>query len=136
MSDKLCDEKLSVEEEKAGLLGPVTLAFLGDAVFGLMVREHLIRSGIAGAAKLHRKAVSLVNAGAQAKAVDRVLPMLTPREREILRRGRNANTSHVPKNADLLDYRHATGLEALFGYLYLAGEKERLREIFLAALGA
>ena len=112
------------------MLSPVTLAFMGDAVYEILVREYLIRCGNAQADRLHRMAIRYVKAGAQARAVETVLPYLTQEEQDILRRGRNANTSHIPKNADVLDYRHATGLEALFGYLFLLDRAERARELF------
>lgn len=111
-------------------LGPVTLAFMGDAVYEQLVREYLIRNRNLPAYKLHKEAVEYVNASAQAHAVEFILPLLTSEEQDILRRGRNANNTHVPKNADPLDYRHATGFEALFGYLFLCGENERIKEIF------
>lgn len=115
-------------------MSPVTLAFLGDAVFGLMVRAYLIKKGVTHAGRLHRQAVSYVCAGAQAQAMTRLMPVLTPEEQAIFRRGRNANTTHVPKNANALDYRRATGLEALFGFLYLNGQFDRLQEIFDAVV--
>lgn len=117
-------------------MSPVSLAFLGDAVYELLVRAYLIESGIKNANRLHLKAIGLVNAGAQARAIPLILPMLTDEEKEFLRRGRNANTSHIPKNADPLDYRRATGFEALFGYLYLRGDGRRLLCVFRAAVGA
>ena len=118
------------------LRGPVTLAFMGDAVYEILVREYLIRKSRAPAGKLHCEAVGYVNAAAQARAAATILPLLTAEERKILRRGRNANTARVPKNAVPLDYRHATGLEALFGYLYLNGEFERIRALFEAIVAA
>lgn len=111
-------------------LSPVTLAFLGDAVYEILVRSYLVRNYHVSPAKLHRASIGFVNAAAQARAVAGILPTLTDEERGILRRGRNASTSHIPKNADVLDYRHATGLEALFGSLYLSGKTARINEIF------
>jgi ribonuclease-3 family protein len=112
-------------------LSPITLAFLGDAVYEQLVREYIIRqmSNLLPS-KLHKKSVGLVNATAQAEAVRRIMSSLTIEEHDILRRGRNANSSHIPKNANPLDYRHATGLEALFGYLFLCGEHYRIKQIF------
>jgi ribonuclease-3 family protein len=80
--------------------------------------------------KLHKKARAIVNAKAQAEMYYRIQDILTEEEADVFRRGRNAKSFTVPKNADLMDYRHATGLEALFGYLYLKGEKERVVELF------
>lgn len=135
----MCDELLATQEpfsqEQARLMNPVTLAFMGDAVFELLVRRRLMESGMGNAGRLHRAAVGYVKAAAQAAACARVMPLLTPEEHDIFRRGRNANTTHVPKNADPLDYRHATALEALFGYLYLTGRFARVQELFEAAVG-
>ena len=124
----------AADETALRMMSPVTLAFIGDAVFSLLVREYLIRQGITRADTLHRESVAYVRAGAQACAVERLQPVLTQEERDVLRRGRNANTTHVPKNANPIDYRNATGLEALFGYLYLGGRRERLRGIFSAVV--
>ena len=135
----MCDELLPAQEplseEQARMMNPVTLAFMGDAVFELLVRRRLMMTGVGNAGRLHRAAVGYVKAGAQAAACAHVLPLLTPEEHDIFRRGRNASTTHVPRNADPLDYRHATALEALFGYLYLTGRAARVRELFEAAVG-
>jgi len=111
-------------------LSPLTLAFLGDAVFGLMVREKLVCDVNRPAGGLHNESVKLVNARAQAEAMKKLLPELTGEETAIYKRGRNAHTGSTPKNADKSDYQSATGMEALFGYLYLNGEIDRLKEIF------
>lgn len=112
------------------LLSPLTLAFLGDAVFELMVRERLAADGSMPANALHRKAVGKVCAGAQAQGYLYLEEILTEEEAGILKRGRNAHSATVPKNASPADYRRATGLEALFGYLYLKGELGRLTELY------
>jgi ribonuclease-3 family protein len=112
-------------------LSPITLAFMGDAVYEQLVREYIIRQmSNSLPSKLHKRSVELVNAAAQAEAAGRIIPLLSIEEQDILRRGRNANSSHIPKNANPLDYRHATGLEALFGYLFLCGEHDRIKQIF------
>ena len=111
-------------------LSPLTLAFLGDAVFELLVRERFVSQGNAPVRTLHQKAVSVVCAAAQSEAVALLEGLLTDEETEIYKRGRNANGHHVPKNADPVEYRRATGLEALFGYLYLKGDKDRLLALF------
>ena len=134
MSDEMICMCPPTDPDTLRQMSPVTLAFIGDAVFGLLVREHLIASGITKAGSLHRQAVTFVRASAQAESVERLQSCLTPEELNIIRRGRNANTTHVPKNANPIDYRIATGLEALFGYLYLAGSHARLREIFRALI--
>lgn len=130
MSDNILGTGLLPEETEVRQMSPVTLAFIGDAVFGLLVREHLIASGITKAGALHKQAVGYVKAGAQAVAAEHIQELLTPDEHDMFRRGRNANTTHVPKNANPADYRHATGLEALFGYLYLCGRQARVRQLF------
>lgn len=112
------------------LLSPSALAFIGDTVFDLLVREKLVRQANRPSGKLHALAARLVCASAQAGAAHLIEPSLSEEERAVFLRGRNAHNSHVPKNATQTDYRLATGLEALFGWLYLLGEKERIQELF------
>lgn len=123
-------ERLYGKECDPKQLSPLALAFVGDAVFELFVRERLVCMGNRPVNKLHRLSVEQVCASAQAESVEKLLPMLTEEETEILRRGRNAHTNHVPKNAEVSQYHAATAFEALFGYLYLNGNIERLRAIF------
>lgn len=110
------------------------LAYVGDAVFELMVRTHLCESGTWAPDKLHRKTVSFVSAKAQAAAAGTIMPLLCQEEVEIYNRGRNAHTN-VPKSSSVEDYHAATGLEALFGYLYLSGNADRLGELFGIIVG-
>lgn len=110
------------------------LAHIGDAVYGLMTRTWLLEHGSLTSKGLHRSAVGLVNAAAQAGAAERIREMLTGEEREVFLRGRNVQVKSVPKNADRGDYQHATALEALFGYLYLRGDRDRLNELFSRAV--
>lgn len=109
---------------------PLALAYLGDAVYELLVRDMITCGGTMSAHNLHKRSVKYVNAVAQAKAVDIIFPILTEQEKVILKRGRNAHGSNVPKNVSDFDYRKATGLEALFGYLYLNHELARINELF------
>ncbi|MDR1754799.1 MAG: ribonuclease III [Eubacterium sp.] len=111
-------------------LNPLTLAFLGDGVYEVLVREKIAAAGSMSAAKLHKSAVNLVRASSQSSAVDIISPLLTDEEMNIYKRGRNANNNTVPRSSNPRDYRRATGLEALFGYLHMIGEEERLRELF------
>ena len=111
------------------LLSPLTLAFVGDGVYGLLVRERLVMVN-RPVGTLHKKSVELVNAHAQALAIQAIMDKLTEDELAIYNRGRNANSVRHPKNADLTEYRMATGLEALFGYLYLSNNQARLYELF------
>ena len=116
--------------EEARMLSGLQLAYIGDSVFDLMVRTRMLTTG-SRVHDLHRMATSRVNAVSQARALEKLLPSLTPEETEIVKRGRNAHAHHtVPKAATAGDYSRATGLEALFGYLYLTHEDERLCEIF------
>ena len=110
-------------------LATATLAFVGDAVYGLLVRERLSYIE-APVGELHKASVAKVCALAQSEAYDRLEDMLSEDELAVLKRGRNLNSNHVPKNAETLNYRRATGVEALFGYLYLSGETQRLEELF------
>lgn len=114
-------------------LSPLTLAFLGDSVYEMFVRTKILSGGNRPANELHKIAVGYVKAKAQADAAHKILDMLTDDELTIYKRGRNTNIHTVPKNADMADYRHATALETLIGYLYLKGEEERLKEILNAA---
>ena len=121
-------------EERPRLDGALELAFLGDAVYELLVRS-LVCAGSAGNVQaLHRDAVFYANASFQAAAVDRLLPVLTGAEAAVYRRGRNAHAGHTPKNKTEAEYHKATGLEAVFGWLYLAGENERINELFRLAV--
>ena len=113
-------------------LSPLMLAFIGDTVYDLFVRETLLTECPRPVKKLHSLAVEEVSASAQARKIKTIMDMLTEEEQDIFKRGRNAHTGHVPKSANVMTYHYATGLETLFGYLYLKGEKERLREIFTA----
>lgn len=111
-------------------LSPLALAFLGDAVYEILVRERLVRMGSRPSSELHRLSVAQVCCRAQALASEKLVPVLTEEEAEIFRRGKNARPGHIPRNADQQDYHLATALEALFGYLYLNGRNDRVREIF------
>lgn len=111
-------------------LGILQLAHIGDAVYELLVRTWLCTDSPKKVDSVHRQCIKMVNAGSQSKAVDIISESLTAEETEIYKRGKNAKVNSVPKNAVISDYHKATGFEALFGYLYLKGEKERLYELF------
>ncbi|MCR5488077.1 MAG: ribonuclease III [Lachnospiraceae bacterium] len=108
---------------------PLTFAFLGDAVYSLYIRDAVVRKGNMPSHKLHKKTSGIVNARAQAEAMDALMEHLSEEEREIASRGIGAKPEHHAKNASPADYHKATGLEALFGYLYLKGRHERIREL-------
>jgi ribonuclease-3 family protein len=119
-----------MEQEKLGAISNLGLAHLGDAVFELMVRSWLCLRGKATAKGLHKAAVRYVAAPAQAKAAEKILPVLTQEEQNVFRRGRNASPHSIPQNASRAEYQAATALEALFGWLYLQGRNDRLNELF------
>lgn len=123
--NRLFDEPCDVES-----LSALNLAFVGDTVFDLLVRERLLCQANRPVNVQHTLAARQVKAAAQAAAAKAVLPFLTEREAAVFRRGRNAHSRHKAKNATEGDYHYATGLEALFGDLYLRGETQRLRALF------
>ena len=112
-------------------MSPLTLAFVGDGVYELFVREYLVGKGNCPVRKLHAAKVDLVRCEYQAKILhERLIPIFTQDETDVYMRGRNAHVGHVPKNSQVADYHAATALEAFFGYLYLLGRIDRLRELF------
>lgn len=132
------NDNINKLNEKFGMLGMTckpreygsdVLAFVGDGVFGMLVREYLACSSRVHANELHRRAVTMVRCETQAEYMNRILPHLTEEEEGVFRRGRNYHTSHTPRKS-VAAYRTATGLEALFGYLYLSGRMERMKELF------
>ena len=110
-----------------------SLAYLGDCVLELCVRQYLVKSGLSSSATLNKRALDFVRATAQAEAMKRLQPYLTEEEEAIFRRGRNVGHTNTPKSATVAEYRAATGMEALFGWLHLAGRQERIDELFLIA---
>ncbi len=110
-------------------LSPGTLAFVGDAYFGLLVRTRLAEVN-RPSGELHTESVKIVKASAQAKGFETIEEMLTEKEMSVFKRGRNAHVHSIPKNSSVRDYHIATGLETLFGYLHLSGENKRAEEIF------
>ena len=115
-------------------LSTLGLAHLGDGVFEVMVRSWLILHGRAKAKDLHRATVQYVAAPAQAERFEKIQPLLSEEEADVFRRGRNTEPHSVPKAASRAQYQTATGLEALFGWLYLQGKTERLNELFAAMM--
>ena len=120
------------EFQHGTLPGSLELAYLGDSLYDLYVREHLIARG-GRVRALHRDAVHLVCAHAQSEALQRVEPLLTEAEADVMRRARNARQT-PPRNADAGEYHRATALEALVGYLYVTGNRDRMNAILSAAL--
>ena len=122
--------ELSMEPGEIRAISSIALAHLGDAVYEVLVRAWLCAHGKATGKGMHRATVALVCAPEQARRAERILSRLTEEEHAVFRRGRNAHVNHVPKSASVADYHAATAFEALFGYLYLSGKTERLRELF------
>lgn len=121
---------IEISDEEIKKISTLGLAHLGDAVYELLVRSYLCAGGKATPKGLHRATIEYVSATAQAAALDRLLPELTEDELAIYKRGRNANVNTIPKSAKPDEYRKATGLEALFGTLYLKGRRDRINELF------
>ena len=119
-------------EQQVNKLSMLALAHVGDAVFELLVRTRLCAQGPSAVSQLHRQTVAQVNASAQAEDMKKLLPLLTEEENALYKRGRNAKVNSVPHHADIAQYHAATGLEALFGWLYLLGRTDRIRELFSA----
>lgn len=120
-------------EKDPRLVGAAALAYLGDSVLEVLVRRMLIDRGIYQSRKLNRAALEYVTATKQATAAERILPLLSEEENTVFHRGRNLDHANIPKSATKSEYLMASGFEALFGYLYLAGEQARMEELFRAA---
>lgn len=116
-------------EKEVNLMSPLTWAYVGDSVYELYIREHLVNITNLKPNKLHKEAINYVKAKAQAEILHKLYDNLTEKEQEIVRRTRNTENHHIPKNAELADYTYATAFEGLIGYLYLTNDKERLNEI-------
>ena len=125
-------EKFSLPQVDIQTYSPLTLAYIGDAAYELVVRTFLVDQGNSRPDKLHRKASSMVKAAAQAAMAEALKDSLTEEELSVYRRGRNAKSPTMAKNASMSDYRKATGFEALMGYLYLKGEQKRLIDLVYA----
>lgn len=123
-------ETQKMEKSEAIAVNPVTLAFLGDAVYTLYIRDRLVRSGTGKAADFQRASAKLVSARGQSAFLERILPLFTEEESDIYRRGRNAKKPTKSKNASVAEYARSTGFEAVIGFLYLTGEYERILYLF------
>lgn len=121
--------------ENPKTLSALSLAFIGDAVYETMIRRMILSKAEMTVKDLHKEAVKFVNASFQAEAAEGLLGVLTEEELAIYKRGRNAHSAHTPKNKTEAQYHKATGFEALFGYLYLKGEYNRLSELFNIVIG-
>lgn len=125
------EELMNLErsEEEINMLSPLTWAYVGDCVYELYIRTKLVNQTNLKPHKLHIETIKHVKAKAQAKRLEEIYEKLTEKEKEIVRRGRNAQSHHLPKNANVQEYHYATAFEALIGYLYLIKKFKRLKEI-------
>ena len=119
----------NIDNKNLNLINPLVLAYVGDAVFEVYVRTKVVNDGMLKTNKLHRLSIEFVKAKAQAEALERIKDNLTEEELNIVRRGKNVNSNTIPKNAEIADYKKATALEALIGYLFLGENQDRLNEI-------
>ncbi|MCD2492538.1 ribonuclease III [Lacrimispora sp. NSJ-141] len=127
----ISQEQLLVGEDSPDIrtYSPLTLAFIGDAVFSLYIRTIVVGQGNMAPGRLHERCSELVKASAQSHMIHGIFDALTDEEKSVYRRGRNVQAGSRAKNATMSEYRHATGLEALFGHLYLTGQGERMTEL-------
>ena len=129
--DYFCPNMSEQDVNKISMLG---LAHIGDSVYELLTRTMLCSQGHSSVIELHKLTVSYVNAPAQAAAAEKILPLLSDKESAVYRRGRNTKVNSVPHHASINQYHAATGLEALFGWLYLQGQTKRITELFAAIM--
>ncbi len=128
-------EAFTLEDKDIRTYSPLTLAYLGDAVYEIMIRTILVKKGNCPVNQLHKKASSLVKAAAQSEIIKVIEEKLTEEEHSVYKRGRNAHSPTMAKNASMSDYRRATGFEALMGYLYLKEDYTRMIELIRMGIG-
>lgn len=128
-------ELFHLEEQDLRSYSPLTLAYIGDGVYELIIRTILVKKGNCPVNRLHKKASSLVKAGAQSAIMEVIEEKLTPEELSVYRRGRNAHSPTMAKHATMADYRRATGFEALMGYLYLKEDYTRMLTLIRMGIG-
>ena len=122
--------KMNMDKQQINAISNLGLAHIGDGVFELLCRSYLCAKGGKNVGNLHRDTINMVQATSQAKFIDKLLPHLTEEELAYYRRGKNSHVHAVPKSASPAEYAKATGLEALFGALYLSGQTDRLNDLF------
>ena len=128
-------ELFHLEDQDLRIYSPLTLAYIGDGVYELIIRTILVKKGNCPVNRLHKKASSLVKAGAQSAIMEVIEEELTPEELSVYRRGRNAHSPTMAKHATMADYRRATGFEALMGYLYLKEDYTRMLTLVRMGIG-
>ena len=122
-------EHFQIEEQDIKSYSPLTLAYIGDGIFDLVIRSIVVGKGNTSAHQLHRQTSKIVKAAAQSEMIEKILPHLTADEEAVYKRGRNAKSGTMAKNATMVEYRRATGFEALMGYLYLKNDFSRMIEL-------
>ena len=132
--NSIIEDLLKKDKREINLMSPLVWAYVGDAVYELYIRSYLVNTTKLNPHKLHIEAINYVKAGAQAKILEEIMEDLRDEEREIVRRARNAENHHLPKNADVREYMYSTAFEGLIGYLYLTKQEERLEEILKKTL--
>ena len=123
-----------MKKEEVLQFSSLVLAYMGDAVYEKYVREYVIKQGHFNNGQLHKKSIHYVSAKGQVEALKKIEEILTDEEKDVVRRGRNSNPHSTAKNADIVEYKYATGFEALIGWLYLSGRQERIRELLAAGV--
>mgnify|MGYP000254246874 FL=1 len=131
---KKLKELFDLKDADLRTYSPLTLAYIGDGVYELVIRTILVKKANCPVNRLHKKASSLVKASAQSGMMEILEPLLTEEEKSVYRRGRNAHSATMAKHATMADYRRATGFEALMGYLYLSGRTERMVDLVALAM--
>ena len=132
--DSYLKEQFEIAEVDVRTYSPLTLAYIGDGIYDLIIRSLVVAKGNTRAGELHKRTSQLVKAKTQAEIIEVLLPFLTEEEADIYRRGRNAKSPTMAKNATMSDYRKATGFEALMGYLYLKDRFSRIVELVKAGI--
>ena len=127
--EKIFDEFKTKSKEEINLMSPLVWAYVGDAVYELYIRNYFIQTTQLNAHKLHIKSIQYVKASAQAHILQELITTFTEEEQDIVRRARNVQSHHLPKNSNITDYMYATAFEGLIGYLYLTKQESRLKEI-------
>ena len=127
--EKSIRQHFQLGEKDVRSYSPLTLAYIGDGVYEIVIRTVVVSKGNRPPKELHKAGVDLARAQTQAKMMEAIKPALTEEEASVYKRGRNSNTATMAKHASMQEYRKATGFEALLGYLYLAGEKDRIMEL-------
>ena len=132
--DSYIKEQFGIAEVDIRTYSPLTLAYIGDGIYDLVIRSVVVGKGNTRAGELHKRTSQIVKAHTQAEMMEVLLPLLTEEELAFYKRGRNAHVHQVPKNATYAQYARATGLECLFGALYLTGQLDRLNELFILTM--